>query len=189
MQSIWRRLEWFRFLAVAGTLTTVGCEYVIGKVYLDRTRAQIYLTENEQDVKDCDFLKQISSTTRWGGFLLQNEAQERTISNLTHEASQTGANVLLIREKSKSMMGSKAFGEAYRCKEINFVSTRPDLTSSTGGEKLPISPEANALSTSQQPTAPEDVVEKLKQLKELRDTGILTEEEYRKKREVLVDKL
>jgi hypothetical protein len=35
---------------------------------------------------------------------------------MTHEASQAGANTLLIRNNSKGFMGSSASGDAYRCK-------------------------------------------------------------------------
>ena len=172
-------------LAVVGGLTLTGCEYLIGKVYLDKTRAQVYLTENAQDIKDCEFIKSVSSKTYWGGLLLQSEAQERVISNLTHDASNAGANVLLIKDKAKSMMGSKAVGEAYRCKEVVFSSPvklieSQDPASSTETEPAGIG----------NPTASEDeVVEKLKRLKRLKDEGILTEREYLEKRKALVDQL
>lgn len=59
----------------------------------------------------------MESTSRWGGAALQDEALERVISDLTHEAVEAGANVLFIRNKSKSFWGSSATGDAYRCTE------------------------------------------------------------------------
>ena len=170
-----------------------GCEavapYVIGKVYLEKERAQIYITENANDVTDCGFVKHVKSSTRWGGLALQNSAFERVISNLTHESAQAGANVLLIRQKSKSMMGSSASGDAYICKEIKFTATMPDPNAPAGSQEPVVPPETQAASASQSAPTSDDVVEKLMKLKELRDSGVLTEEEYMEKRKGLVDKL
>ena len=179
-------MRWIKLLVIVGSFTLGGCEYVIGKVYLDRTRAPIYLTENEQDITGCEFIKHVKSNSHWGGFLLQDEAQERVISNLTHESSEAGANVLLIRKKSKSIMGSTALGDAYRRQEIKFTPTK-FLTPSSNNQTSVGSPEGQAASVSQPPQ--EDVVQKLKKLKELRDSGILTEKEYTEKRKELIDKL
>ena len=176
-----------------GSFTLVGCEavapYVIGKAFLEKERAKIYITESENDVSGCNFVKHVKSSTRWGGLALQNSALERVISNLTHESAQAGANVLLIRKKSKSMMGSSASGDAYICKEIQFTSTRPDPTPFPDSQKPIGSPETQAVSVGQPAPTSEDVVQKLMRLKELRDSGILTEEEYIEKRKGLVDKL
>ena len=173
-----------------GSFMLCGCEYVIGKVYLDRrTRAQIYLTENEHDISGCDFIKHVKSSSRWGGLLLQNEALESVISDLTHESAQAGANVLLIRKKSKSMMGSSASGDAYLCKEVKFTSPIPSPSASTPSQKPIVSPETQAAPTSKPPPTSNDIVEKLTKLKQLKDSGILTEEEYIEKRKGLVDKL
>lgn len=188
-----RKLQWARLLVIVGSVTLVGCEavapYVIGKAYLERERAQIYITENEDDTNGCDFVKHVKSSTRWGGLALQNSAFERVISNLTHESAQAGANVLLIRKQSKSMMGSSASGDAYNCKEIKFTSTIPDPNVPTGRQEPATSPETQAASASQPAPTSDDVVKKLRKLKELRDSGILTEEEYMEKRKGLVDKL
>ncbi len=192
MRDIYRKLRWVG-LVVMGSFTLVGCEavapYVIGKAYLEKERAQIYLTEDEDDIRGCEFVKHVKSSTRWGGLALQNSALERVISNVTHESAQAGANVVLIRDKSKSMMGSSASGDAYICKEIKFTATMPHPDDSTDSQKPVVAPETQTESGAQPVVEAEDAAERLIQLKELKDKGILTEEEYMEKRKGLVDKL
>jgi len=107
-------------LFIAPCLSLFGCAevgiYGVGKTYLDKQRAPIYVTENEKEIAGCDFVKQVKASSAWGGLALQDEALERVISDITHDASQAGANTLLIRNKSKGFMGSSASGDAYRCK-------------------------------------------------------------------------
>ncbi len=184
-----------RVVVILLTCATIlaGCEavapYVIGKAYLEKERAQIYITENANDVTGCGFVKHVKSSTRWGGLALQNSAFERVISNLTHESAEAGANVLLIKKKSKGMMGSSASGDAYSCKEIRFTSTMPDPNTSTGSREPIASSEAQAASPNQPTPSSDAIAERLMKLKKLRDSGILTEEEYTEKRKGLVDKL
>lgn len=90
--------------------------YGVGKVYLDKERAPIYVTENEKEIAGCEFVDQVKASTVWGGPVLQDEALERVISDITHDASRVGANILLIKRTSKGFMGSSASGDAYRCK-------------------------------------------------------------------------
>lgn len=170
-----------------------GCEavapYVIGKAYLEKERAQIYITENANDVTGCGFVKHVKSSTRWGGLALQNSAFERVVSNLTHESAEAGANVLLIKKKSKGMMGSSASGDAYSCKEIRFTSAIAHPNTPTGNQEPIASSEAQAASFNQPAPSSDAIAERLMKLKELRDSGVLTEEEYMEKRKGLVDKL
>ena len=193
MQEICRKLQWARLLVILGSFALVGCEavapYVIGKLYLEKERAKIYITENENDVSGCALVKHVKSKTSWGGLALQNSALERVISNLTHESAQAGANVLLIRDKSKGFWGSSASGDAYVCKEIKFTSTMPNPSASTASQKPIASPETQTESVAQPAPTSVDVVEKLIKLKQLKDRGVLTEEEYLEKRKGLVDKL
>lgn len=166
-------------LVIAGCLPLSGCaEYVIGKVWLDRDRAKVYVTENASEITDCTFVKQVKAKSYWGGLALQNEALEKCISVLTHNAARAGANVLLIRDSSRSIMGSSAVGDAYLCKEVKFAPKVPQLTTSQ-------EPESLAVSDSQD----KGISERLVNLKELKDKGILTEEEYNEKRKELIDKL
>lgn len=169
-----------------------GCEavapYVIGKAYLEKERAQIYITENANDVTGCNFVKHVKSSTRWGGLALQNSAFGRVISNLTHESAEAGANVLLIKKKSKGMMGSSATGDAYSCKEIRFTSAIAH-PAPTANQEPAASPEAQPVSSDEAAPSSDAIAERLIKLKELRDSGVLTEEEYMEKRKGLVDKL
>lgn len=193
MQNICRKLQWVRLLVIVGSFPLVGCEavgtYVIGKAFLDKERAQIYITEDADDIRDCDLVKHVRSSTAWGGLALQDSALQRVISNLTHESAKAGANVLLIRDKSKSFMGSSASGDAYICKEIKFTSTMPDPNAPTRSQEPIAAPETQTESVVRPVPTSDDVVKKLMKLKELRDSGVLTEEEYVEKRKGLVDKL
>lgn len=94
---------------------STGVTVAVGTVYLSQERASIQVTENPNDTDGCEYIKPLHSDTYWGGLLLQDKALEKTISDLTHDAVKAGANVLLLRSKSKTFLGSSADGVAYRC--------------------------------------------------------------------------
>jgi hypothetical protein len=106
-------------LCIAPCLSLSGCAavglYGVGKVYLDKERAPIYVTENVKEIAGCEFVNRVEASTAWGGPVLQDEALERVISDITHDASRAGANILLIKSTSKGFLGSSASGAAYRC--------------------------------------------------------------------------
>jgi len=77
-----------------------------------------YINKNK-----CVFVKYISSSTSWGGAMLQDEALEKVISDITHQANDAGANTILIKKLDKSFMGSTASGDAYRCNSIDSKTT------------------------------------------------------------------
>jgi hypothetical protein len=97
----------------------VVAAYAVGTVYLSKDRAKILVTEDESVIKNCEFVKNVTSSTAWGGLLLKNKAQEKVIADLTEESAQAGANTLLIRSKRKSFTESWATGNAYRCPKID----------------------------------------------------------------------
>lgn len=168
-----------RLLIVLGSLASSGCaEYVAGKVWLDRPRADVYVTRNASEVAACTLLKPVNSKSYWGGLALQSEALEKCVAVLTKEAKQAGANVLLLQNESKSMMGSSAYGEAYLCKDMTFTNAAVQTAPSLAVEaSAPAAPPAG------------DISERLRKLKQLKDDGILTEEEYQEKRKGLVEQL
>ncbi len=96
-----------------GVLTALN--YGVGKAYLSRNRANIYIAKSEKEVADCEYVQQVRSSTSWGGLFLQDEALERVISDVCHDASVVGANTLVIRNRSKGFWGSSVMGEAYKC--------------------------------------------------------------------------
>ena len=102
-----------------------GCQAIIGgavygveKVYLAKDRSPIYVTENDKAVAGCVFKKDVEDHRWLGGFFLQDQTLERVISDLTTESYEAGANVLLIKEKSKGFWGSSVAGKAYHCTTI-----------------------------------------------------------------------
>ncbi len=130
MKDISRRFRWVALsIYIIVSFSLFGCEgvvaYGVGKAYLDKERAPVYITENENEIIGCDFVKQVKASTAWGGLALQDEALQRVISDLTHESLEAGANVLLIRNKSRSFMGSSASGDAYHCKDVKSGPTDP----------------------------------------------------------------
>lgn len=119
--------------AILGGVYLHGCaETVIvgggGKIYLAKDRAPVLVTENANDVVRCEFKKNVEESRAWGGLLLQDDAMERVIADLTTETVDAGGNVLLIRTKSKGFMGSSAKGEVYRCLDNNAPVPPPPLT-------------------------------------------------------------
>lgn len=93
----------------------VGLTMGAGTLYLNKERAPIRVTENEGEVADCIFIKHVEANSYWGGLLFQDKALEKTISDLTHDSIDAGANVLVVKSKSKSFEGSSSTGDAYRC--------------------------------------------------------------------------
>lgn len=122
---MWRRAYAVVIVLFASTYLQ-GCAetaiYYGGKASLERERAPIQIVENDNAIAGCEFLRKVESSTSWGG-MLQDDAQKRVISDLTHESVDSGANVLLIRKKSKSVWGSSASGEAYRCPNTRSLPT------------------------------------------------------------------
>lgn len=120
MQETCRGLQWVGLLAIVGSFTLCGCSTIVAKVFLFEKRrpAPIYVVENVNAISNCKFVKHVHSRNGWGGLFLQDEALERAISDLTHEAARAGGNVLLIQDKSKTFMGSSASDDAYLCKEL-----------------------------------------------------------------------
>jgi hypothetical protein len=114
-------------LVIGGVIPTIGCApaatYAVGKVYLDKDNAEIYITENETDLAGCEIVKPVASQSYWGG-LLQDDALKRVISDITHESIKAGANALLIREKSKSMGGGHLHQEMPIGVKIFIILTR-----------------------------------------------------------------
>jgi hypothetical protein len=106
-------------ILLASSCALCGCQLMaslaIGSVYLSRDRANIRITEDESDTKGCAFVKHLEASTFWGGFAFQDKALEKSISDLTHDSVEAGANLLLIRSKHKSFGASNSQGDAYRC--------------------------------------------------------------------------
>lgn len=88
---------------------------VVGEVALSKSRADIQVTEDAGAVAECKLLKEVRADSSWGGVLFQEKALEKTIADMTKEAADAGANVLLIKSKSKSFSGSRSEGAAYLC--------------------------------------------------------------------------
>ena len=116
----------------AETVIIGGVVGVGGTMYLEKDRARMLVTENEKDVAGCEFKKEVEESRAWGGLLLQDEAMERVIADLTTETVEAGGNVLLIRKKRKRFMGSSATGEAYRCPDNNALA--PTVTPNKPGQ-------------------------------------------------------
>jgi hypothetical protein len=156
------------------SISLFGCEYAVLKgISLTSHPANIFISEDEDSIEGCEFIKRVSSTAAMGGLLLQNEALEMVINDMTHQAEQAGANALLIRTKSKTFMGSSATGDAYLCKDLKNTA-RIESDERIKADKN--------MKLGEKP----DLYQELIQLKELKDQGIITDEEFEsKKKEIL----
>ena len=102
-----------------------GCQAIIGgtvygveKVYLSKDRSPIYVTEDDKAVAGCVFKMDVEGERLLGGPFLEDQTLERVIADLTDEIYEGGANVLLIKEKSKGFWGSSVVGKGYSCTTI-----------------------------------------------------------------------
>jgi len=98
--------------AMAGSTAATAA---IGEASLSKSRAKINITEDESSIKDCKFIKDVQAKSYWGGLLYQDKALEKTIADMTHEATEAGADTLLIKSKTKTFGGSNSEGAAYLC--------------------------------------------------------------------------
>jgi hypothetical protein len=99
-----------------------------GKIGSAKDRAPVLVTENGKDVVGCEFMMNFEQSRPWGGLLLQEDAMERVITDLTYETVDAGGNVLLIRKKQKGFNGSSASGDVYRCPDNNAPAPPPQPT-------------------------------------------------------------
>ena len=107
-----------RFIFGCAAAAPVGVTMAVGTIYLNKERAGIRITEDEHEAKNCKFVKHVKASSYWGGLAFQEKALEKTISDLTHESVEAGANLLLVRSKHKSFNGSKSEGDAYLCPTV-----------------------------------------------------------------------
>ncbi len=102
-----------------------GAAYGVEKVYLAEDRSPIYVTENDNTVAGCIFMMDVKGERLLGGPFLEDQTLERVIADLTIEIYEKGANVLLIKEKTKGFWGSSVVGKGYRCKTIPAPPPKP----------------------------------------------------------------
>ena len=102
-----------------------GTAYGVEKIYLAEDRSPIYVTENDNAVVGCVFKMDVEGKRLLGGPFLEDQTLERVIADLTIEIYERGANVLLIKKKSKGFWGSSVVGKGYRCKTIPAPPPKP----------------------------------------------------------------
>ena len=104
-----------------------GAAYGVEKVYLVEDRSPIYVTENDNAVVGCVFMMDVEGERSLGGPFLEDQTLERVIADLTIDIYQRGANVLLIKKKTKGFWGSSVVGKGYRCTSIPAPPPKPIL--------------------------------------------------------------
>ncbi len=95
-----------------------GAAYGVEKVYLAEYRSPIYVTENDNAVVGCIFMMDVKGERLLGGPFLEDQTLERVIADLTIEIYEKGANLLLIKKKTKGFWRSSVVGKGYRCTTI-----------------------------------------------------------------------
>ncbi len=102
-----------------------GAAYGVEKVYLVEDRSPIYVTENDNAVAGCVFMMDVEGERSLGGPFLEDQTLERVIADLTIDIYKRGANVLLIKKKTKGFWGSSVVGKGYRCTNIPAPPPKP----------------------------------------------------------------
>ena len=75
----------------------------------------VRVTNHSEDVKNCKFLGQITSSSSWGGFAATGLGLDSAMNELKNKAAEMGANVLLTQLISNTMGGTRMIGDAYYC--------------------------------------------------------------------------
>ena len=113
------------FMAVGGLpgcapaviyLTTPVVVDTLASSQLKGERANVRVVEDENAVRDCEHVKQMKASNHWGG-KYQERASEKAISDLTHEALKAGANILLVRSKKNTFLGTTVEADSFICPE------------------------------------------------------------------------
>ena len=95
----------FAVISVSGCATT-----------LSNKGALVRITNQLEEVKNCKYLGQVTSSSSWGGFAATGVAFESAMNELKNKAAEMGANVLLTQVISNTMGGTRMIGDAYFCK-------------------------------------------------------------------------
>ncbi len=82
---------------------------------LSKKGALIRVTNRSEDVKNCEYLGQVSSSSSWGGFAATGVGFKSAMNELKNKAANMGANVLLTQVISNTMGGTRMIGDAYYC--------------------------------------------------------------------------
>jgi len=98
------------FLIFASTFIS-GCATT-----LTNKGAYVRVTNQYEEVKNCKYLGQATSSSGWGGFAATGIGFESAMSELKNKAAEMGANVLLTQVISNTMGGTRMIGDAYYCK-------------------------------------------------------------------------
>jgi len=91
-------------------ITLSGCA-----TSLSTKGASIRITSQPEDVKGCEYLGQLTSSSSWGGFAATGLGFESAMNELKNKAAQMGANTLLTQLISNTMGGTRMIGDAYKC--------------------------------------------------------------------------
>jgi len=77
--------------------------------------ALVRVTNQVDQVKDCKYLGQVTSSSSWGGFAATGIAFDNALNELKNKAAEMGGNVLLTQVISNTMGGTRMLGDAYYC--------------------------------------------------------------------------
>lgn len=77
--------------------------------------ALIRVTNRSEDVTNCQYLGQVSSSSNWGGYAATGVGFESAMNELKNKAADMGANVLLTQVISNTLGGTRMIGDAYYC--------------------------------------------------------------------------
>lgn len=75
----------------------------------------VRVTNQREDINNCKYLGQVTSSSSWGGFAATGVAFESAMNQLKNKAAAMGANVLLTQVISNTMGGTRMIGDAYYC--------------------------------------------------------------------------
>ena len=78
--------------------------------------SQIRVTNQNEDVKNCKYLGQVTSSSSWGGFAATGIGFDSAMNELKNKTASMKANVLLTQTISNTVGGTRMIGDAYLCK-------------------------------------------------------------------------
>ncbi len=82
---------------------------------LSNKGALVRVTNQSEEVKNCKYLGQLTSSSSWGGFAATGVGFESAMNELKNKAAEMGGNVLLTQVISNTMGGTRMIGDAYYC--------------------------------------------------------------------------
>lgn len=94
----------------------VLCVGISGCTTVTKQGAIVRVVNNVEAVKDCKYLRQLESSSSWGG-LASGVAFDNAMNEMKNKTAEMGGNTVYSTAMLSSWGGTRMIGDAYNCPE------------------------------------------------------------------------